>query len=54
MVSNGPEAISAADNEVEVLTPAGEVLASIAGTKEIVADRILALIEERLIAPQRG
>ena len=31
-----------------------EVLASIAGTKEIVADRILALIEERLIAPQRG
>ena len=34
MVSNGPQAISATDNEVEVLTPAGEVLASIAGTKE--------------------
>src|ERR1700760_4546269 len=37
MVSNGPQAISSADNEVEVLSPVGEVLASISGTKESVA-----------------
>jgi phosphopantothenoylcysteine decarboxylase/phosphopantothenate--cysteine ligase len=54
MVSNGPQAISAIDNEVEVLTPAGEVLATIAGAKETVAERILAIIEARLIAPRRG
>lgn len=50
MVSNGPQAISATDNEVEVLTPAGEVLATIAGAKETVARCILAIIEQRLIA----
>jgi len=50
MVSNGPQAISATDNEVEVLTPSGEVLASIAGAKETVARCILAIIEQRLIA----
>src|SRR6187397_547987 len=41
MVSNGPQAISSLDNEVEVLTPTGEVLAAISGTKEEVATRIL-------------
>jgi phosphopantothenoylcysteine decarboxylase / phosphopantothenate---cysteine ligase len=50
MVSNGQQAISSLDNEVEVLTPAGEVVASIAGTKEVVAKSILTIIEERLIA----
>jgi phosphopantothenoylcysteine decarboxylase/phosphopantothenate--cysteine ligase len=49
MVSNGPQAISASDNKVEVLTPAGDVIASIAGTKVDVAARILAIINERLI-----
>jgi phosphopantothenoylcysteine decarboxylase/phosphopantothenate--cysteine ligase len=49
MVSNGPQAISSLDNEVEVLTPTGEVLASISGTKETVAHQILAIIEEQLI-----
>jgi phosphopantothenoylcysteine decarboxylase/phosphopantothenate--cysteine ligase len=49
MVSNGPAAISAADNEVEVLTPSGEVLASIAGPKEEVAAEILGIIQRRLI-----
>jgi phosphopantothenoylcysteine decarboxylase/phosphopantothenate--cysteine ligase len=52
MVSNGPQAISAPDNEVEVITPAGDVIASIAGTKESVAARILTIIEQRLIAPR--
>jgi phosphopantothenoylcysteine decarboxylase/phosphopantothenate--cysteine ligase len=49
MVSNGPEAISAADNQVEVITPSGEVIASFAGSKESVAAGILAIIQERLI-----
>lgn len=51
MVTNGPQAISALDNEVEVLTPAGEVLATLAGTKEKVAHGVLAIINERLIGP---
>jgi phosphopantothenoylcysteine decarboxylase/phosphopantothenate--cysteine ligase len=54
MVSNGPQAISAMDNQVEVLTPAGEVIATIEGSKELVAQRILAVIEELLIAPRTG
>jgi phosphopantothenoylcysteine decarboxylase/phosphopantothenate--cysteine ligase len=49
MVSNGPQAISATDNEVEVLTPAGEVVETIAGTKEEVAARILRIIQARLV-----
>lgn len=49
MVSNGPQAISAADNEVEVLSPTGEVLASISGTKESVATAILSIVQNRLI-----
>lgn len=49
MVSNGPQAISAADNDVEVLTPTGEVLAAIRGAKEVVAVEILTIIQQRLI-----
>jgi phosphopantothenoylcysteine decarboxylase/phosphopantothenate--cysteine ligase len=49
MVSNGPQAISALDNDVEVITPAGEVIAQLQGAKENVAAQILAIIEERLI-----
>ena len=49
MVSNGPEAISALDNQVEVITPAGEAVASLAGSKDSVAQQILAIIDERLI-----
>lgn len=54
MVSNGTQAISSLDNEVEVLTPTGEVVASIAGTKEAVAKGILGIIEERLIVLWSG
>jgi phosphopantothenoylcysteine decarboxylase/phosphopantothenate--cysteine ligase len=49
MVSNGPQAISAADNQVEVIMPTGEVIASLAGSKERVAAGILAIIQQRLI-----
>ena len=54
MVSNGPQAISSTENEVEVLTPAGEVLAAISGTKEEVAKGILSIIEEQLVALWSG
>ncbi len=49
MISNGAEAISAIDNSVEVITPVGEVIAAIAGSKEDVATQILAIINEQLI-----
>jgi phosphopantothenoylcysteine decarboxylase/phosphopantothenate--cysteine ligase len=49
IVSNTPAAISAPDNEVEVLTPTGQVLAIINGLKETVAERLWAIIEQRLI-----
>jgi phosphopantothenoylcysteine decarboxylase/phosphopantothenate--cysteine ligase len=54
MVSNGAQAISSTDNEVEILTPAGEVLDTVSGSKEFVAGRILAIIEEQLIALWSG
>ncbi|MDB4557695.1 phosphopantothenoylcysteine decarboxylase [bacterium] len=50
MVSNGPSAIDAATNEVELLSPAGDVLASIQGSKSHVASELLAEINARLIA----
>jgi phosphopantothenoylcysteine decarboxylase/phosphopantothenate--cysteine ligase len=53
IVSNGAAAISSPNNEVEVLTPTGDVVATIAGPKEIVAARILAIIEELLIVERR-
>jgi phosphopantothenoylcysteine decarboxylase/phosphopantothenate--cysteine ligase len=49
MVSNGPQAINSPDNQAEILSPTGDVLKSIAGTKESVATEILAVIEGRLI-----
>ncbi len=51
MVSNGQEAISSLDNQVEILTPTGDVVAAVAGTKEEVAARILEIISTRLIRP---
>jgi phosphopantothenoylcysteine decarboxylase/phosphopantothenate--cysteine ligase len=49
MVSNGPSAIDASDNQVELLDSLGNVLASIDGTKQHVADRLLEQIDQRLI-----
>jgi phosphopantothenoylcysteine decarboxylase/phosphopantothenate--cysteine ligase len=49
MVSNGPSAIDAAENQVELLDPSGEVLASIRGSKEHVARVLLGHIDTRLI-----
>jgi phosphopantothenoylcysteine decarboxylase/phosphopantothenate--cysteine ligase len=52
IVSNGPQAISAPDNDVEVITTTGEVIGTIAGPKETVARQILAIINRLLILPR--
>ena len=49
MVSNGPSAIDASDNQVELLDSQGNVLAAIEGSKRHVADRVIAEIDRRLI-----
>jgi phosphopantothenoylcysteine decarboxylase/phosphopantothenate--cysteine ligase len=49
IVLNGPGAIDAADNQVEVLDREGSIVAAIAGSKENVARGILRAIEQRLI-----
>ena len=50
MVSNGPEAIDALDNHVELLDPVGgELIETVRGDKPEVARRILAQIDQRLV-----
>lgn len=49
MVLNGPAAMDAPTNQVEVLDPHGQVVAALAGSKEEVARGILAVIQQRLI-----
>ncbi|MEQ8846369.1 phosphopantothenoylcysteine decarboxylase [Botrimarina sp.] len=49
MVSNGIAAMNATDNEVEVLTPDGQIVGRFVGPKEEVARGILGVIGERLI-----
>jgi phosphopantothenoylcysteine decarboxylase/phosphopantothenate--cysteine ligase len=49
MILNSPQAISSVDTRVEILDPAGDVVAAIAGDKRSVAARIVAEIEHRLV-----
>jgi phosphopantothenoylcysteine decarboxylase/phosphopantothenate--cysteine ligase len=49
IVLNGPAAMDAANNEVEVLDRTGAVVASLAGSKSLVARGILQAIQQRLI-----
>ncbi len=49
MVSNGPEAIDAADNQVELLGRNGELIENIAGSKQHVAERLIHQIHHRLV-----
>ncbi len=49
MVLNGPEAMHALENHVEILDRQGNVLSTLAGPKEDVARGIFAVIEERLV-----
>src|SRR5262245_1730947 len=49
IVLNGPAAMDAADNQVEVFDKTGAVVAAVEGSKEAVATRILHVIQQRLI-----
>lgn len=49
IVSNGPEAMNALENQVEVINRAGKVLESLAGDKQFVARGILRVIQATLI-----
>jgi phosphopantothenoylcysteine decarboxylase / phosphopantothenate---cysteine ligase len=49
IVLNGPEAMDAADNRVEILDRSGEVVHSLAGSKEEVATGILAVVQQQLL-----
>jgi phosphopantothenoylcysteine decarboxylase/phosphopantothenate--cysteine ligase len=49
IVLNGPQAMNAPDNQVEILNPQGEVVASLSGPKVEVARGILRIIQDRLI-----
>lgn len=49
MVSNGPTAIDATHNEVEVLSPDGATLAMLRGPKTTVAKQLFRVIQSRLI-----
>lgn len=49
MVLNGPEAMNAPDNRVEILDPSGAIVDTLAGSKEDVARGIFRVIQQRLI-----
>jgi phosphopantothenoylcysteine decarboxylase/phosphopantothenate--cysteine ligase len=49
MVLNGPEAISASHTRVELIDPAGDVVAELSGGKEEIARQIFRVIQERLL-----
>lgn len=49
MVLNGPQAMNSLDNQVEIMDSSGDVLASFSGTKELVGQKILDVIQERLV-----
>jgi phosphopantothenoylcysteine decarboxylase/phosphopantothenate--cysteine ligase len=53
MATNSPQAIGAADNQVEVLRPDGTVVAALAGSKDKVAAGILTIIQDLLIQRRR-
>lgn len=50
MVLNGPEAMDSLRNEVEVIDRRGQLVAAFAGSKLQVAERLLQLLQQRLIA----
>jgi phosphopantothenoylcysteine decarboxylase/phosphopantothenate--cysteine ligase len=52
IVLNGPTAMDAADNQVEVLDKSGAVISSFAGSKESVGREILRVIQQQLIKRQ--
>lgn len=53
MVLNGPEAMNASRNTVEIIDPAGQVVGRATGAKLDVARVILQVIDQRLVAAPR-
>lgn len=53
MVLNGPAAMDATDNQVEVLDKRGQVIAAVGGSKEAVAHEILRVIQQDLVDRKR-
>jgi phosphopantothenoylcysteine decarboxylase/phosphopantothenate--cysteine ligase len=49
IVLNGPSAMNATDNAVEILDRQGQVVYSIAGSKERVAEGIVRIVHEHLV-----
>jgi phosphopantothenoylcysteine decarboxylase/phosphopantothenate--cysteine ligase len=49
MVLNGPEAMEATENSVEIIDPNGDVVVALRGSKREVADGIWRVIQERLL-----
>jgi phosphopantothenoylcysteine decarboxylase / phosphopantothenate---cysteine ligase len=49
IVLNGPAAMDAADNQVEIFDKSGAVVAAVAGSKETVAARIMQVIQQRFM-----
>jgi phosphopantothenoylcysteine decarboxylase/phosphopantothenate--cysteine ligase len=49
IVLNGPEAMNSLENRVEILDKSGTVLASLAGSKQTVAEGILEMIERKVV-----
>lgn len=49
MVSNSPAAIDSDDNDVEILTTDGNIMAQVSGTKQQVAQAIIKAIQTRLL-----
>ena len=53
IVSNSVEAMDSLDNRVEVLDSAGTILAQICGSKLVVAEQIMTVVQQRLIEQDR-
>jgi phosphopantothenoylcysteine decarboxylase/phosphopantothenate--cysteine ligase len=49
VVLNGVSAINSTENEVEIIAPSGNVIEAVSGSKQEVAQRILSVIQNRLI-----
>lgn len=49
VVLNGATAINAQDNDVEIIAPSGDVVESVSGSKQHVAERIIGVIQSHLI-----
>ena len=53
VVLNGASAINSTENEVEIIAPSGNVVEAVSGSKQKVAERILSVIQARLIVSKQ-